>query len=104
LIATALLLIAQLANAPLRPAHHSLDEVFSPNAPVCVRFDARGIPTAALVNGSASDRDLNLAMLELLRKRHWDVPPKKWIGRWIALSVAPNGYPVPEILPTCPKH
>lgn len=93
------LVTAQAADAETRP----LDKVFTPNAAVCVRFDARGHPLAAAVNGSVAPKDLNQAMLKLLQSRTWDAPPKASVGKWIAMSVAPDGLPVPELLPDCSK-
>jgi hypothetical protein len=78
----------------------SFASVFTPNAQVCVRFDAQGHVVAAAVGGRPSNR-ANLRMLALLRSRRWDPPPPAVAGRWIALAVAPDGSPVPEVLPDC---
>jgi hypothetical protein len=78
-----------------------LDPVFTPNASVCVRFDARGRPVEAAVDGSRAAKDVNGAMLKLLQSRQWDVPRKALLGKWVAMSIAPDGSPVPEVLPDC---
>jgi hypothetical protein len=90
---------AQACVADARP----LAKVFTPNAAVCVRFDARGHPFDVAVNGSTATKDVNSAMLKLLKSRKWDAPAKTSVGKWIAMSVAPDGSPVPEILPDCSK-
>jgi hypothetical protein len=93
------LVTSQAADADTRP----LDKVFTPNAAVCVRFDAQGHPVDVAVDGQIAAKDVNSAMLKLLQSRRWDAEPKASVGRWIALSVAPDGSPVPEILPDCSK-
>lgn len=79
-----------------------LDDVFTPNAAVCIQFDATGRPIGALIDGRSDRPALNAEMLKLLQSHHWDPPPPQWIGKWVAYSVAPTGGPVPEVLPTCP--
>jgi len=97
--------LALVALASTRASTQRLEDSFTPNAPVCVKFDQRGNPTAALVNGSRSNRRLNKEMLALLRKgTWWGADYRGTGGKWVALSVAPNGYPVPEISPSCPAR
>lgn len=79
----------------------SLDSVFTPNAPVCVKFDAKGRVKEVAVEGRSDRWRLNSEMLRLLNHRKWDPPAKALVGKWIALSVAPDGSPVTELLPDC---
>jgi hypothetical protein len=79
----------------------SLKSVFTPNASVCVQFDAEGSVLAAAVDGRLDRKSINDQMTKLLRTRKWDPPGSTAVGKWIALSVAPDGTPVPELLPDC---
>jgi len=81
----------------------SIQTVFSPNAGVCVKFDQFGNPVGALVANEPHNRHLNRQMLALLRSRHWGENYSHTDGQWVALSVAPDGSPVPEVLPSCPN-
>ena len=96
---TTALLWPQLVVAKGNP----LDSAFRPNAGVCVRFDDHGHVVAAAVDGRADAMEANAAMLRLLQARSWETPPAAIVGKWIAMSVAPDGSPVPEILPDCSK-
>jgi hypothetical protein len=101
-------LVASLLIAVNPSSARTLEDEFSkgfaaPNAPVCVKFDAQGHILAVLVEGKDDDKELNSAMLTLLRSRHWDVPPASWVQKWVALCVDPGGAPVPEILVHCPS-
>ena len=89
---------AQSAGA----APPSLDKAFTPNAAVCVRFDARGHVLDVAVDGRL-DTKLNAEMLKLLRTQKWDAPMYEMVGKWVAMSVASDGAPVPEVLPDCSK-
>lgn len=95
--------IAFAASSVAVASPDALKNVFAPNAPVCVRFDVRGRPIEVAVNGSLAPNSSNRAMLKLLQARAWNAPPPSSVGKWIALSVAPDGSPVPEILPDCSK-
>jgi hypothetical protein len=94
-------LLAASGLTPTKPSD-KLDTAFAPNAAVCVRFDAGGHPIAASIWGNAGD-PRNPAMLQLLQSRSWPPPSADIVGKWVALSVAPDGSPVPEVLPTCPS-
>lgn len=93
------LIKAQRAHADTQP----LEKMFTPNAPVCVRFDAKGHVVGVAVDGRADVPDVNAAMLKLLQSRAWSAPSKELVGKWIAMSVAPDGSPVPELLPDCSR-
>lgn len=80
-----------------------LDNAFAPNAAVCVRFDSRGRVLDAAVDGRLDRKELNSAMLRLLRTQKWDPPIYEMVGKWVAMSIRPDGAAVPEILPDCSK-
>jgi hypothetical protein len=82
-----------------------LSNVFTPNAAVCVKFDTDGNPNGAIIDGKSRNHRLNQQMLKLLQGgTWWGKNYSGTNGRWVALSVAPNGYPVPEMLPSCPER
>jgi hypothetical protein len=102
---TALLGLAGIIFSAKSAEAKSLSDVFTPNAPICVKFDSGGHPIAALVDGKNDNLSLNEQMLEILKSgTWWGKGYERTNGQWIALSVAPNGYPVPEVLPSCPER
>jgi hypothetical protein len=98
---TLLLLAAALVAHSDRAPSSSIDSVFTPNAAVCVKIDARGHVLDAAVDGRTDRPELNKQMVAFLRTRSWPAPARHAAGKWFALSLAPDGSPVPELLPDC---
>jgi hypothetical protein len=95
-----LILSAAVAHSADAPAQ-GLNTVFAPNAAVCVKFDPRGHVLDAAIDGRTDRPELNKQMAALLRTRTWPPPDDRAAGKWIALSLAPDGSPVPDLLPDC---